>query len=69
MVRQASPDVILTHDPSDYHPDHRTTGEIIWDIRVMTTVPHIKTQSPSCETIPEIYYYDTVAGIELIPQY
>jgi LmbE family N-acetylglucosaminyl deacetylase len=69
MVRQARPDVILTHAPCDYHPDHRTTGEILWDIRVMTTVPNIKTQAPPCEKIPEIYYYDTVAGIEFTPQY
>lgn len=69
MVRLARPDVILTHAPCDYHPDHRTTGEILWDIRVMTTVPNIKTQAPPCEKIPEIYYYDTVAGIEFTPQY
>ena len=69
MVRKARPDVILTHAPSDYHPDHRTTGEILWDIRVMTTVPNIKTQEPPCEKIPEIYYYDTIAGIEFTPQY
>lgn len=68
-VRKARPDVILTHAPSDYHPDHRTTGEIIWDIRVMTTVPNIKTEQAVCEKIPEIYYFDTVGGIDFIPQY
>ncbi|MBS1852469.1 MAG: PIG-L family deacetylase [Acidobacteria bacterium] len=69
MVRRARPDVILTHAPSDYHPDHRTTGGILWDIRVMTTVPNIKTEAPPCEKIPEIYYYDTIAGIDFVPQY
>ena len=48
VVRQSRPDVILTHAPSDYHPDHRATGQIVWDIRVMTTVPNIKTQAPPC---------------------
>src|ERR1700721_2913107 len=69
VVRRARPDVILTHAPSDYHPDHRATGQIIWDIRVMTTVPNIKTQAPPCEKIPEIYYFDTVAGIDFTPQF
>ena len=69
VVRRARPDVILTHAPVDYHPDHRTTGQILWDIRVMTTVPNIKTASPPCEKIPEIYYFDTVAGIEFVPQH
>jgi LmbE family N-acetylglucosaminyl deacetylase len=69
MVRKARPDVILTHAPVDYHPDHRTTGQIIWDLRVMTTVPNIKTEKPPCAKIPEIYYFDTVAGIDFVPQY
>ena len=69
MVRAVRPDVILTHAPADYHPDHRATGEIVWDIRVMTTVPNIQTENPPCEKIPEIYYFDTVAGINFIPEY
>ncbi len=69
MVRQAHPDVILTHAPSDYHPDHRATGQLAWDIRVMTTVPNIKTDAPPCERIPEIYYFDTLAGIDFVPEH
>ena len=68
-VRKARPDIILTHAPVDYHPDHRTTGEILWDIRVMTTVPNIKTEEPPCAKIPEVYYFDTVAGIDFVPQF
>jgi LmbE family N-acetylglucosaminyl deacetylase len=68
-IRKVQPDVILTHAPHDYHPDHRTTGQIIWDTRVMTTVPNIKTEAPVCKTIPEIYYFDTIAGIDFTPEY
>ena len=69
VVRGAQPDVILTHAPCDYHPDHRAVSQVLWDIRVMTTVPNIKTQAPPCEKIPEIYYFDTVAGIDFTPQF
>ncbi len=69
VVRRARPDVILTHTPSDYHPDHRATSQILWDIRVMTTVPNIMTEAPPCDKIPEIYYYDTLAGIDFVPQH
>ena len=69
VVRKAQPDVILTHAPTDYHPDHRMAGQIIWDIRVMTTVPNIKTEEPPTPKIPEIYYFDTIAGIDFVPQY
>ncbi len=69
LVRQARPDVIFAHAPTDYHPDHRASGEMLWDIRVMTTVPNIKTEHPPCETIPEIYYMDTLAGIDFVPEH
>ncbi len=69
LVRQARPDAIITHAPTDYHPDHRTTGGILWDIRVMTTVPNIKTAHPPCERIPEIFYMETLAGIDFVPQH
>lgn len=68
VVRRARPDVILAHAPTDYHPDHRTAGQILWDIRVMTTVPNIKTEHPPCERIPEIFYMETIAGIEFTPE-
>ncbi len=67
LMRRARPDVVITHAPTDYHPDHRTTGETCWDIRVMTTVPNIKTEYPVCEIIPEILYMDTIAGINFEP--
>ena len=69
VVRRASPDVVLTHAPVDYHPDHRATGQILWDIRVMTTVPNIVTEAPPCAKIPEIYYFETIAGIDFVPQF
>jgi LmbE family N-acetylglucosaminyl deacetylase len=68
LMRRARPDVVLAHAPSDYHPDHRTAGQMCWDIRVMTTVPNIKTEHPVCATIPEILYMDTVAGINFQPE-
>jgi LmbE family N-acetylglucosaminyl deacetylase len=68
LVRACRPDVILAHAPTDYHPDHRTAGQTLWDIRVMTTVPNIVTEHPPCEKIPDVLYMDTLAGIEFEPQ-
>jgi LmbE family N-acetylglucosaminyl deacetylase len=68
LVRAARPDLILTLDPeNDYHPDHTTTGQIIWDTHVMVTVPNIKTDHPPCAKIPEIIYMDTSGGVNFIP--
>jgi LmbE family N-acetylglucosaminyl deacetylase len=69
LVRQIRPDVVITHDPvCDYHPDHLTTGRLLWNIRVMTTVPNIRTQHPPCEKIPALYFMDTIAGINFVPE-
>ena len=67
-MRRARPAVVITQAPTDYHRDHRTTGETCWDICVKTTVPNIKTEYPVCETIPEIFYMDTIAGISFQPE-
>jgi LmbE family N-acetylglucosaminyl deacetylase len=69
LIRETRPDVVITHDPlRDYHPDHLTTGQLLWNIRVMTTVPNIKTEHPPCAKIPALYFMDTIAGINFIPE-
>ncbi len=68
LVRAARPDLILCLDPeNDYHPDHTTSGQIVWDTHVMVTVPNIKTDHPPCAKIPEIIYMDTIGGVNFIP--
>jgi LmbE family N-acetylglucosaminyl deacetylase len=68
LVRQVRPDLILCNDPdNDYHPDHTTSGRIVWDTHVMVTVPNIITDHPPCEKIPEIIYMDTIGGVNFIP--
>jgi len=68
LVRETRPDVVITHDPQmDYHPDHATTGQLLWNIRVMAAARTIKTQHPTFDNIPELYYMDTLAGIQFQP--
>ena len=69
VIRQARPDVILTHSPNDYHPDHRIVSQIVCDVRIMITVPNIKTETPVGDTLPEIYFFDTMAGVDFVPQH
>lgn len=70
VVRQFRPDIIICPDKdADYHPDHTTTGQIIWDIHVMVTVPNIKTQTSPCEKIPEIFFMDTTSGVNFYPEF
>jgi LmbE family N-acetylglucosaminyl deacetylase len=69
VVRDFDPDIMITLDKDhDYHPDHCTAGQIVWDIHVMTTVPNIKTGNKITRVIPEIYFCDTSAGINFQPE-
>ena len=68
LVRQTRPDVVITHDPQeDYHPDHTTTGQLLWNTRVMAAATTIQTASPPWEKIPDLYFMDTLAGIHFKP--
>ena len=67
LVRYCRADVILTHYPTDYNPDHELTSKIINDIAVMIPIAKIKTESPPYDRIPAIFYFEPVMGLGFIP--
>ncbi len=56
MIRTYTPDLILTHRPNDYHPDHRYTSVLVQDSAYMVTVPNICTDIPALSHNPVIAY-------------
>jgi LmbE family N-acetylglucosaminyl deacetylase len=70
LLRAAEPDIVITHNPFDYHPDHRTVAQLMMDVRILGQVPNIQTDHPSPPRgkVPEIYFMDTLAGIDFQPQ-
>lgn len=67
VIRATRPDVIITHAPNDYMPDHTVTGTIVFNASFIATLPHTKTKSPHYEKLTPVYYMDTVAGVDSIP--
>jgi len=69
LVRQANPDVILTHSPTDYHPDHRYVSQLVFDSYFQKGLPHLPGQhEPACRFgQAQVYYMDTLAGIGFNP--
>lgn len=68
MIRAARPDVIITHAPNDYHQDHRTVSELVFVSSFIAAVPHVETASPRHAAIPPLYYTDTLAGVDFLPE-
>ena len=67
LVRYCQADVILTHNPKDYNPDHELTSKIVNDIAVMIPVAKIQTRNPAYDKIPMIAYFEPVNGLGFVP--
>ncbi len=69
LLREADPDVIITHGPGDYHPDHRYVSQLVFDSYFQKGLPHIPGQTrPACRFgQAQVYYMDNVGGIGFSP--
>ena len=67
IIRQAKPDLILTHCPDDYMCDHSTTGRLVIDASFVASLPNYRTKSPHTKSIPLVYFMDTLAAVNFQP--
>lgn len=57
LVRSFQPDLLLTHRPGDYHPDHFATAQLVLEAAYMVTVPAVCPDTPHLERSPVILYF------------
>ncbi len=55
-IRLFDPDIIITHRPLDYHPDHRNTSQLVQDCAYLLQVPAICPLTPAMSRMPAIFY-------------
>ena len=74
VIRYANPDVIITHNPDDYMPDHTAVSRLVFDASFAATLPNYiayghRYSAPDGEPakLVPIYYMDTLAGVNFIP--
>ncbi len=73
VIRYANPDLIITHNPDDYMPDHTATSKLVFDASFTATLPNYKTITDNKNKVEEpaklvpIYYMDTLAGVNFNP--
>ncbi len=58
LIRNFGPDVLFTHRPFDYHPDHRTVGVMVQDASYLLTVPAVLPRASALERVPVIMFFE-----------
>lgn len=55
-IRAYQPDIMITHRPNDYHPDHRNTSLLVQDAAYLLIVPNCCPETPALKENPLIMY-------------
>jgi LmbE family N-acetylglucosaminyl deacetylase len=56
IIRRWEADLVLTHRPNDYHPDHRYTSVAVQDAAFMVMVPQFCPETPRLARNPVFLY-------------
>ena len=63
LIRELSPDIVITASPADYHPDHEATSVLVRDACFAASVPNYRTGPASpMAAIPHLYFMDPIGG-------
>ena len=65
IIRQEKPELIITHSPTDYMPDHVAVSKLVFDAVFCTSVPHYGS-NPATALTP-LFYMDNLAGMNFLP--
>jgi len=57
LIRDWKADIVMSHRPNDYHPDHRYTGILVQDSAYMVTVPFFCPDTPILKNNPTFFFY------------
>lgn len=58
LIRQWNADVVISHRPNDYHPDHRNASILVQDAAYMVIVPNVAPDTPPLEKNPVFLYME-----------
>ncbi|MHC4716540.1 MAG: PIG-L deacetylase family protein [Planctomycetota bacterium] len=56
LIREFGPDLVITHRPNDYHPDHRYTSQLVQDSAYLVMVPNNTPETPPLRYNPVMAY-------------
>lgn len=56
IMRKYAAEIVVTHHPFDYHPDHRYTSTVVQDASFMVTVPNCCPGVPALKANPYFFH-------------
>lgn len=59
IIRRFNPDIIFTHSPAEYHPDHRYTNQLVLDTSYIVIVPNALPDLPPLKENPCYFYFSS----------
>jgi N-acetylglucosamine malate deacetylase 1 len=68
VIRQYKPDLIITHPPDDYHPDHKTTSRLVMDAAQIARTANYPSQYAPHRVIVPVAFMEAERGIGFIPE-
>jgi LmbE family N-acetylglucosaminyl deacetylase len=67
ILRQADPELIITHSPDDYMTDHINVSRLVFEATYCANLVLVKTEHPPTTKLPFLYYMDSIAGLNFMP--
>ena len=67
LVREARPDLILTHSQGDYMGDHNEIARLVFECSFYATLPLFETAKPHHSSVTPIYQIETIMGVGFQP--
>ncbi|TVY08011.1 PIG-L deacetylase family protein [Paenibacillus cremeus] len=67
LIRSVQPDMVITHAPNDYMPDHVAVSKLVFDTTFVATLPGFSNRYPFALKVPALFYMDNLSGIDFQP--
>ncbi len=68
LMRETTADVVITHPPDDYHPDHKVTSRLVMDAAQVARTSNYRSALPPIRKPVPIAFMDSENGIDFLPE-
>jgi LmbE family N-acetylglucosaminyl deacetylase len=67
LIQMVQPDMVITHAPNDYMPDHVAVSQLVFDTTFLATLPAFSNIYPAAKKVPDLFYMDNLSGMDFQP--